>query len=193
MVIPLLLALLAPTQADLPCSYAAGEQAEMLTFEHCADYDPHEVGVYRLRPEHGKRLAAGAQGGSPATLYVGDEPAYLAADGRAVAVLPFDNGPDAFSEGLVRALRDGDLVYLDASLRPAFPRTFGWGWPFEGGLALVCVECRQTAPDDEGHRSVEGGRWGVIDRQGRDVLPLLSTREQAEAWLEGRRTAGTKP
>ena len=113
--------------------------------------------------------------------------AYVRRDGGTLEVPASDNGPDNFSEGLVRIRRAGKTGYADASFRTVIPPRFDFGWPFEKGRALVCLACRVAPPDprhhDE-HAPVTGGTWGYIDHRGREVVPIRYSRE--EALVKGR-------
>ena len=108
--------------------------------------------------------------------------AYVRRDGRNLEVPAFDNGPDDFSEGLVRIRRRGKTGYADASFATVIPPRFDFAWPFEKGRALVCLSCR-PAPDARlgEHAPVAGGTWGYIDRTGREVVPIRYSREEAIA------------
>lgn len=53
------------------------------------------------------------------------------------------------------------------------------GWPFEAGRALVCIGCSPSKPDDDGNSSVYGGKWGFIDKSGKELDPVTLTRAEA--------------
>jgi len=82
----------------------------------------------------------------------------------------FDNGPDPLSEGLARTRRGGKIGYFDKSLRIVIEPQFDFGFPFEGGLAIVCNGCVRAV--DGEHDVMSGGLWGAIDRAGRIVQPI---------------------
>lgn len=86
---------------------------------------------------------------------------------RAVAFL-FDNGPDPFSDGLCRVVRDGRTGFMDVSGRIVVEPRFAFASQFAGGHATFCEAC-STVSDGE-HRSIEGGRWGAIGRNGTVVV-----------------------
>ncbi|NEV64594.1 WG repeat-containing protein [Thiorhodococcus minor] len=90
-----------------------------------------------------------------------------------------DNGPDPFAEGLVRSRRAGRILYVDVHFREVIGPRYDWGWPFAQGRALVCRGCRPL--QDGEHSRVSGGRWGWIDRQGREVVPVQLREAQARA------------
>ena len=95
---------------------------------------------------------------------------YVGRDGHMVPVVAYDNGPDSFVEGRARTQVDGKIGYIDRKLRVVIPPRYDWGFPFEHGKAVVCSGCAQK-PDGE-HWFVEGGMWGMVDRNGREIVPL---------------------
>jgi hypothetical protein len=96
---------------------------------------------------------------------------YVARDGHMVPVIAYDNGPDAFVEGRARTQIDDKIGYVDRRLRVVIPPRYDWGFPFEHGKAVVCSGCAPK-PDGGEHRLVEGGMWGFVDRNGREIVPL---------------------
>jgi hypothetical protein len=96
---------------------------------------------------------------------------YVGRDGHMVPVVAYDDGPDAFVEGRARTQVDGKIGYLDRKLRVAIPPRYDWGFPFEHGKAVVCSGCA-LRPDGGEHQLVEGGMWGIVDRSGREIVPL---------------------
>lgn len=103
---------------------------------------------------------------------------YVKRNGESLAVLTYDNGPDPFEQGLVRAQIEGRIAFYDETLRQVLPPKYDWAWPFHDGLARVCAGCKQGAPEGDGHVPVEGGLWGYIDRQGREVVAVKHPRAQ---------------
>jgi hypothetical protein len=96
---------------------------------------------------------------------------YVGRDGHMVPVVAYDNGPDAFVEGRARTQVDGKIGYIDRKLRAVIRPLYDWGFPFEHGKAVVCRGCAQRSDGGE-HRLVEGGKWGAVDRNGREIVPL---------------------
>jgi len=104
-----------------------------------------------------------------AALQAGRQYYYVRRDGAYLPVITYDNGPDYFADGLVRARVDGRIGSRHppaAGLR----RAFRLGFPFRDGSAEVCNGCRQGTPDADGHAGIVGGTRLRIDRQG-NVLP----------------------
>ena len=84
-----------------------------------------------------------------------------------------------FSEGLTRSLVGGKIAYFDSSFHQVISPKYDWGSPFEAGRALVCIACKPSKPDDDGHFSVDGGAWEFIDRSGKEVVRVKLTRAEA--------------
>jgi hypothetical protein len=93
-------------------------------------------------------------------------------------VLTFDNGADYFSEGLTRSLVGGKIAYFDRSFHQVISPKYDWGWPFEAGRALVCLGCSPTGFEKDGHSSVDGGKWGFIDKSGKEVVRVKLVRQK---------------
>ena len=98
---------------------------------------------------------------------------YLTRDGRSMRMMTFDMGPDYFREGLARALIDGKLAYVDRRLRVQLRTRYDWGEPFVHGRANVCIGCVEIRLDGGEHSVMTGGRWGTIDRRGREVVSVI--------------------
>jgi len=184
--------LLSAASAALPCSYRPSGKKEIAPQGSCAARAPD--GSLRIERGHLARLDFG-RGGMAAVFIEGAGWAYVRRDGHTLEVLASDNGPDDFSESLVRIRRDGKTGYADRSFRTVIPPRFDFGWPFEKGRALVCIGCRFGPPDSrqDEHQSVTGGTWGFIDRTGREVVPIRYSREQAFARGRDLRDPGAKP
>ena len=165
--------------ALLPCSYRAVGDAEISLHGPCASRAAD--GSIRILRRHRARLDYDAAG--MASVFVdGAGWLYVRRGGATLPVLTFDNGPDDYSEGLVRIRRAEKIGYADRSFRIAIAPRFGFGWPFEKGRALVCIGCRtDSGAVGEEHAEVTGGLWGYIDRAGREVVAVKLTREEALA------------
>ena len=155
----------APTAYPLECSYVA-KRGELDRQGPCARM---EGDAPRIDPAHLARMAF--DHGLAEVRIDTAGIAYVRRDGRAALVFIFDNGADYFKQGLARGLRHGKLVYYDRRLRPVIVTGYDWGEPFEHGRAGVCIGCKVEKLGDE-HSYMAGGRWGVIDRRGKLVVPL---------------------
>lgn len=173
---------------DLPCFYADKEaDGSLERVEHCARATEESV---EFRPAVLSRMDFGDDGLSPAT--ANGSWHWVRPDGRAVAVLTYDNGADDFDEGLARGRWAGGMAFYDKQLNRVLATPYDWVERFEGGLAVVCQGCRTERTPDGEHSYVVGGEWGAIDRQGRLVLPLrrdaMSVRADVEAAREAAAT-----
>lgn len=130
-------------------------------------------GRITIRPEVAAELTA--EGMTPAAVLLGGEPYYVAPSGATAQTLWFDNGPDAFSEGLARTIRDGKIGFVDENLVEIIASTWDFAFPFEEGFSQVCTGC--VIESDGEHGLVTGGAWGYIDLRGEVVVPVVHDRE----------------
>ena len=152
----------------LSCFYSAADSDEGLDVHaNCARRDGETV---RLAPEHLQHLAFDTEG--LAGLSIDGASYYINPQGVALKVLTFDNGPDYFAEGLVRAWVGERVGYYDKHFKQVIAPDYDWGTPFENGVAEVCRGCRRGPSDGDGHWAMEGGEWGTIDRSGKLISPL---------------------
>lgn len=151
----------------LPGAASAGEichrldTADFAVLDGCTQSTP---GTLRISPAALARLDYDDNG--LAAVMAGKQHYYVRRDGRHLAVISYDNGPDHVAEGLVRARVDDRIGYYDLQLQPAFSARFDWGFPFHNGVAEVCNGCRKSEPDANGHTALIGGKRFHIDRQG---------------------------
>lgn len=183
-------------QELVPCRYVARSSVDSGFEEHASCAVIGADGEVGILPEP---LATALYDGGLASLWVAGRWFYVKPDGRALEVVAFDNGPDAFSEGLVRSPRAGKVAYVDRDFKELIPPRYDWGWPFADGRALVCRGCRIEQSEGEHqqcegehqqsegehqqregeHRPVTGGSWGYIDRSGHEVVPVALSYDQA--------------
>lgn len=86
-----------------------------------------------------------------------------------------NNGNDYPKDGLFRILDKSGTKMGVANMKgqvivkPKYDAIF----PYYEGLAAVAVGCKTVKPqDDPEHEYVVGGKWGFIDKQGKEVIPL---------------------
>lgn len=146
----------------LSCTYF---RSDLDQFEHCARRDGEMI---RIAPAH---LAQMHFRGGVAEVRIPEVGCLWARrDGLAVPVFVLDNGSDPFEQGLTRGTHHGKVAFYDRHLRLVLATDYDWSFPFNGkGQALVCTGCRS---DGQQPASMVGGRWGIIDRKGRIVMPL---------------------
>ena len=85
----------------------------------------------------------------------------------------FDNGADYFCNGLTRYVLDAKLGYMNRELEVVVAPAYDFGFPFRGGLAVVCDDCR--FPRNDEHTGVDCRRCGAVDTRGMLVHPLQAT------------------
>jgi hypothetical protein len=157
---------------SLDCAYAPRATGELSTFSLCAWKDAK--GKVHFSRWHLKRMDFDGHG--LASVYVGGW-RYVARNGRSAAVLTFDNGPDPFADGLARYQDGKKIGYIDRKLVTIIPARFDGGYPFENRRAVICNGCGTVLDGD--YSSYINGSWGCIDRRGRFVVALRSTRDHA--------------
>ena len=160
----------------LTCSYVDNRpDAEMESHAECAK---RARGVLRVSEDH---LARMSYVNGLASVVIDRRWYYVMRNGRSLAVLTYDNGPDDFSEGVTRSPVGDKVAYFDSAFQQVIGPKYNWGWPFEDGRALVCIGCKRGEPDAEGHSSVSGGLWGYIDRRGNEIVPVKLSQEEVRA------------
>ena len=87
-----------------------------------------------------------------------------------------DNGNDRPVDGLFRILDESGQKMGVANMEgkvvvsPKYDAIF----PYHEGLAAVAVGSKEVRPaDDPEHEYTVGGKWGFIDKQGNEVVPLV--------------------
>jgi len=161
--------------AYLPRPIQENMYPEWESYDDCAKYTNGELVV---NPEHLKNLDFDSLG--MAAFWVGSQIFYIKKSEEYLPVVAYDNGADDYSDGLVRSLVDGKISYYDANFRQVIAPKYDWGWPFKSGRALVCSRCSIQASDGDEHGMVTGGRWGYIDKEGEEVIPVEYSREEIQ-------------
>jgi len=159
-------------------------------FAPCAaqmfDHQPGQHGLFGFEDSAGKHGFRGADGKqviaprfrfaypfSPegvAAVVDDDGPAFIDTAGRVLGrAFIYDNGPDYFTEGRARIVRDARVGFIDRRGRVVIEPRYAYAGAFCHERAAVCDGCRLAAGE---HGEWEGGRWGFIDRHGRLVVPM---------------------
>lgn len=89
----------------------------------------------------------------------------------------FDNGADYFSEGLRRLVKNGKVGFADRNGKIVIEAEHDFAFPFNYGYAAFCDGCDWEKTNDE-HRSIVGGKWGVMNVKGETVQPLAKPSEK---------------
>ena len=81
-------------------------------------------GTLTFDPAHLAKMSPNA--GGLARVFAAERWFYVRANGDALEVVAWDNGPDEFSQERVRTVLVGKLGYSDRSFRAVIPPTFDW-------------------------------------------------------------------
>ncbi len=159
-------------QAKETCAYFAkvtpeNPYPEWQPYENCANY---KGGNLKIKTTHQGSIAFGSSGLAP--FWASRQYFYIKNNGDFLPVIPYDNGADSYREGFVRTMVNSKIAYYDQNFKMVIPPKYNWGWPFYNGRALVCSGCKIGEPDCDGHKPVEGGLWGYIDKAGNEVVPV---------------------
>jgi len=142
--------------SQVACALIDEPQGEI---ERCARVTAD--GTWRVSPEVLARLHFDRDGLAGVVV---DGFAYVRRDGRALGVATMDNGPDYFSEGLVRFRQGAHLGYADRRLKVVIPAQYDGALPFHHGRASVCIGCRTVRVGE--HSEYQGGRNLCLDHRG---------------------------
>lgn len=82
----------------------------------------------------------------------------------------YDNGPDYIVESLARFVENRKMGFHDERCQKVIEAQYDFVYPFENGYAIVCNGC-ELKPEGE-HKRILGGKYGVINRKGKLVLPI---------------------
>ncbi|WP_318845224.1 WG repeat-containing protein [Chryseobacterium sp. JV558] len=83
----------------------------------------------------------------------------------------YDNGADYFSEGVRRLVKNGKVGFADRNGKIIIEAEHDFASPFNYGYAAFCDGCDWEKNNDE-HRSIVGGKWGVMNTKGQTVQPV---------------------
>ncbi|WP_288447325.1 WG repeat-containing protein [uncultured Chryseobacterium sp.] len=89
----------------------------------------------------------------------------------------YDNGADYFSEGLRRLVKNGKVGFADRNGKIVIEAEHDFAFPFNYGYAAFCDGCDWEKTNEE-HRSIVGGKWGVMDVKGQTVQPLAKPNKE---------------
>lgn len=87
-------------------------------------------------------------------------------------VFTFDNGPDYVSEGLFRIVgKYQKMGFANMKGQVIIKPAYDAAYPFVDGRALVCKGCSILQNGE--HSSWSGGKWGVINKKGNRIVPII--------------------
>ena len=163
------------------CAYLAKETPqynlpEWEPYQNCALY---VNGKLSIAPNHMDKIDFNSSGLAP--FWATGQYFYVKKDGSFLPVILFENGADGFHEGLTRSLVDGKIAYYNREFELVIPPKYDWGWPFLNGRALVCSGCSVQKPNQSGHKPVEGGVWGYINKEGKEIVPVKYSQSEVRS------------
>ncbi len=82
-------------------------------------------------------------------------------------VFKYDNGPDYFSEGLIRIVRNGKIGYANEQGEIVIEPQYDCAWPFANGKASVSNNCK--IEKDGEHEIWTSENWIKIDKKGKVI------------------------
>lgn len=100
----------------------------------------------------------------------------------------FDNGPDYFSEGLMRFVGDNNKVgFANKEGKIIIEPKYDFVFPFNYGYADFCNDCREecASKDDCEHHIIVGGTWGKINKKGEIIKPSEKPKSPNDIEIEG--------
>jgi hypothetical protein len=152
------------------CAYSPASSHNVVTIPDCATVTP--AGTLRLRPGRLEDMRFDSNG--LAAVQVGPFFFYVARDGRSAPVAGVEGHAVEFHDGLAPSPRrvgaGYKIGYIDAGLSLAIPARWDGGLDFNEGRAEVCRGC--TIAHDGDFEELQGGHWGCIDTNGREVVPV---------------------
>ncbi|WP_336687894.1 WG repeat-containing protein [Chryseobacterium bernardetii] len=89
----------------------------------------------------------------------------------------YDNGPDYFVEGLRRFVKNGKIGFADRNGKVIIEPKHDFVDYFNYGYASFCDGCDWEKTDDE-HKSIVGGKWGMMNAKGETVPPITKYSEK---------------
>ena len=82
----------------------------------------------------------------------------------------YDNGPDYFSEGFARFVKNDKIGFFDETGKIIIEAKYDFANPFSNGMAVVCNGCQKEYMGE--HYTMVGGLWGYINTEGEEVVDL---------------------
>lgn len=107
------------------------------------------------------------------TLHTDNGIFYVSKAGEVKRTFFFDNGADFFEEGLVRTIKGKKFGFMNKALDVVITPEYDFAFPFQNSKAIVCNGCEEKKEKDGEHTQIIGGKWGIIDKEGKVVVPLV--------------------
>nr|WP_086937390.1 WG repeat-containing protein [Thaumasiovibrio occultus] len=146
---------------------------ELALLESCLIVDN---GAIAVNPRHLERMRFDDHG--LASFFYDGGTYYVNQDGKTIRslYLSFNFGPDDFWEDIARSETDDKIGYFNRDLDPIVEPKYDWGSIFQNGVAVVCIGCERVPSCDDSF-FLAGGKWGLINRQGVEIVPPIYDRD----------------
>ncbi|WP_034724993.1 WG repeat-containing protein [Chryseobacterium sp. JM1] len=89
----------------------------------------------------------------------------------------YDNGADYFKEGVRRFVKNGKVGFADRNGKLVIEAQHDFVSYFDYGYAVFCDGC-EWQKTGEGHKSIVGGTWGVLNNKGETVKPIAKSSDK---------------
>lgn len=168
------------TEQEIPCAFTPIQSKdnpypELTEFKNCGQVD--SAGNISLNEKTFKKVWFNADG--LADIRIHDGIYYINKKAQLIRTHLFDNGPDYFKEGLARTIKNNKFGFINKKLTVVIKPEYDFAFHFVNGQAKVCNGC-SLKPAGE-HKTVEGGQWGVIDKQGNIVTEIKYSKKELES------------
>lgn len=168
------------TAQSLSCAFVPNQTKsnpypELTQFKNCGQID--STGNISLNKNTFKQVWFNKDGLADIRIHNGIY--YINKNAQLVRTHLFDNGPDYFKEGLARTIKNNKFGFINKKLTVVIKPEYDFAFPFVNGQAKVCNGCN-LKPVGE-HKAVEGGQWGLIDKQGNVITKIKYSKKELES------------
>lgn len=84
-------------------------------------------------------------------------------------VINYDNGPDYFSDGLVRVKRNNKMGFANDKGKVLIPCIYDYAWPFENGVSKVSFNAKILEEKGIDHYRIVSEEWFLIDKTNTEI------------------------
>ena len=155
-----------PPSVIQTCAYSSRLDDDTLSHRDCAWKGAS--GEFHVSPVHFRRLDFDNYG--LASINIDGGFYYVRRDGRTAPTMMMDNWADPFIDGRARSPVNGKIGYIDRHLTLIISAKYDGAYLFNHGFAVVCAGCKVKSGGE--YSWYEGGKWGCIDRSGREQAPF---------------------
>lgn len=168
------------TEQEIPCAFIPVQTKEnpypeLTQFKNCGQVD--NTDKISLNEKTLNKIWFNEDG--LADIRIHDGIYYINKKAKLVRTHLFDNAPDYFKEGLARTVKNNKFGFINKQLTVVIEPQYDFAFPFINGKAIVCNGCSFKLVGE--HKTVEGGQWGIIDKQGNVVTEIKYSKEELES------------